>query len=84
MQLLAAGWRTRSLVNNDDFTAATCMQRDSTCYICGKSVNGDEGDLKCTYINKPFQCTRVAHAACVESSEWCAVIISCNSAVLRF
>lgn len=79
MRLLVAGRLTRALVNNDDLTAATCMQRDSTCCICGKSVNGDEGNLKCTYINKPFQCSRVAHTACVESSDWCANISSWRS-----
>lgn len=57
-------------VNNGDLTAAACMQRDDTCYICGKSVS--DNDLKCTYTHKPFTCSRIAHASCVEASDACA------------
>lgn len=66
------GWRygwpglASDYVNNADPTAATCMQRDDSCCICGKGVSADEEDLKCTYTNKPFQCSRIAHASCVE------------------
>lgn len=65
------GCADSSFVNNDDPTAVTCMQRDDTCFICGKGVCGGDDDTPCTYVKNTFQCTHMAHVSCVEASTPC-------------